>query len=143
MRLEVIIRVVHMMGSQDSGFMAEFWGEYIAVVNFLDHRSSTIMSSTDGGAFIRSWILFKKHLYQCRCLIEMNQFKQSKKEIKNALELFQREIRVIDLHQDSHKSSSSSLGKSFFGCPMPSIDTQNSSALHIKVNHYSDLSFIT
>lgn len=85
--------------------------------------------------FIRSFISFRMHLYRCRCLIELNQLKQSKKEIKNALEIFQRELRQYTdtSAADMNASISHSIGKLYFGCPVSPIDYQNQLALYIKV----------
>jgi hypothetical protein len=91
--------------------------------------------SKQNPAFIRSLIAFRMHLYQSRCLIELNQLKQSKKEVKNALEIFQRELRqYLDMSTIEVKSSlTQSIGKLYFGCPINSIDNQNQLALYIKV----------
>merc|ERR1711968_364391 len=64
----------------------------------------------------------------------MNHIKQSKKEIKNALEIFQREIRLPDSQQSFQKYDISAVGKAYFGCPLSSSDNQNQLALCLKAN---------
>ena len=84
--------------------------------------------------FIRSLNAFKVYLYQSRCMIEMNQLKQSKKAIKNALEIYQKEFRpYIDSSPNSLTSAVSYLSRAYFGSPMSSIDRQNQLALYVKV----------
>ena len=137
LRLEVMVRMAHVVGSLDiDGFRLKFWNKFIATFTYLETlkvKMEGTETSEDDKDAMKSWISFKKHMYRCKCLIEMNQIKQSKKEIKNALEIFQREIRLPDSQQSFQKYDISAVGKAYFGCPLSSSDNQNQLALCLKV----------
>ena len=98
-----------------------FYRTFHTYVNFVNKRSS----SMEGG-FLKSWLTYRLQLYQCRCLIAVNNLKHAKKEIKNALGIFQ-DIRISD-------DVASAKGMSYFGCPLTPIDRQNQIALYIKAS---------
>ena len=76
--------------------------------------------------FLKSWISYRVQLYYCRCLMIVNNMKQAKKEIKNALGIVQ-DVRMS-------KEVASLRGLSYFGCPFTPMERQNQFALNIKAN---------
>lgn len=150
--LEVFMRIVQSQGSSSIDSYEIVSEKINDIITFIDRLNGNeinnrpvlqalenlpddvVISSKQRPLFIRSWVSFKIHLYQCRCLMEMNQLKQSKKAIKNALEIYQKEFRqYADSTSTSIPSAVSYLSRAYFGCPVSSVDRQNQLALFVKV----------
>ena len=90
---------------------------------------------------LKCWVQFKIHLYRCRISITLNQLKYSKKEIKSALEIFQREIRPCTVYNSSEIGSNTndillriaSTSASDSSCHITRLFRQNQLALYLKV----------
>jgi CCR4-NOT transcription complex subunit 10 len=93
-----------------------------------------------------TFISFKKHLYECRLQLLFGRPKQSKKEIKNALEIFQRELKPISESEIAVLSGAENgLSPAAASCivrgggvlcsvtPLSTLERQNQVALNLKV----------
>ncbi len=81
--------------------------------------------------------IFRLHLYKAKVLLLQHESKQCKKEVKGALEIFQRELREPEQQSDEenqHQSSIKDSGswRAFGRLPHPGI--QNMAALYAKAN---------
>jgi hypothetical protein len=86
---------------------------------------------------IRSIVTFRLHLYNCRRYIELSNLKNSKKEIKHCLEIYQKEIKQFsEINEESLSPMEEILGNIYFGCPLSPFEYQNRLALHMKVYFY-------
>lgn len=105
--------------------------------------TSPIASSINGKSkqnLLRHLVIFRVYIYQCRVLVALNQLKQAKKENKNALELYQREIKPL-VEPESTSPMSAAI-QSFLSLPLAmgaggpchDIEYEYQSALYLKAN---------
>ncbi len=80
--------------------------------------------------------IFRLHLYKAKVLLLQHESKQCKKEVKGALEIFQRELRELEQQNDEDRQNPSIKDcrrwKAFGRLPNPGI--QNMAALYAKAN---------
>lgn len=80
---------------------------------------------------------FRLHLYRAKFMLLQSNLKTAKKEVKSALEIFQKEIKTYD-RGDAAAASSSSLAmeseKTSTAIGHPCLVVQNSTALFLKAN---------
>ncbi len=80
--------------------------------------------------------IFRLHLYKAKVLLLQHESKQCKKEVKGALEIFQRELRELEQQSDEENQHQSiedcGRWKAFGRLPHPGV--QNMAALYAKAN---------
>ncbi|CAM9681153.1 unnamed protein product [Chrysoparadoxa australica] len=72
--------------------------------------------------------LFRLHLYKAKVLLLLKDVKRCKKEVKGALEIFQRQLRGGDEGQNAEAQSHNAFS------PVPPHGVQNMTALYLKAN---------
>lgn len=82
---------------------------------------------------------FRLHLYKAKFVLLEGNLKTAKKEVKSALEIFQKEIKSRERSDDAAASSSTALtagswDKTSTAISYPSLNVQNSTALFLKAN---------
>jgi len=110
--------------------------------NSQNPSTSSIKENKSKSIIVKHLITFRVHLYRCRILVILNSLKSAKKEIKIALELFQKELRIlIDADSTSTDSTASSSSAALYsssmmmgaGGPLHSLEQENYLALYLKV----------
>lgn len=84
-------------------------------------------------AMVHNIVVFRLHLYKCRVLTLLGQSKSAKKEIRSALEIFQRELRPI-ADEIANGSAQNLLKRARALLPLASLERQNCMALYLKAN---------
>ncbi|TDH65719.1 hypothetical protein CCR75_006756 [Bremia lactucae] len=81
---------------------------------------------------------FRMHLYRAKFMLLQSNLKTAKKEVKSALEIFQKEIKIYDRSESNTFASSSSLSlesdKTSSAIGHPCLVVQNTTALFLKAN---------
>ena len=97
-------------------------------------RDDIKTSSSSSSSLLRSMIDFRVYLYKCRVFsLLRNHMRSCRREIKNAMELFQHELRPC-LENDTSSSSESLKELTQSGAFSSSLENQNQLALILKAN---------
>jgi len=91
--------------------------------------------SASRSAGVQAEIAFRMHLYKAKCALLQQNHRTSRKELKSALELYQRELREghsKDLVNDASSGNRSELLAALL--PLPRAEHANATALFLKAN---------
>ncbi|CAN0081122.1 unnamed protein product, partial [Hapterophycus canaliculatus] len=87
-----------------------------------------------GGSAEQTEFAFRLHLYKAKVLLLQEQTKTSKKEIKSALEIFQRELRGSGDGSGGGAGGGAQQQQPGTFAPVPPAGVQNMAALYLKAN---------